>query len=70
MKVILASNNANKLREMQQILSPLGWEICGEGCRTPFGAGENGETFEENSLIKAGAVRRRRGFRPLPMIPA
>ena len=27
MKVILASNNANKLREMQQILSPLGWEI-------------------------------------------
>ena len=27
MRVILASNNANKLREMQQILSPLGWEI-------------------------------------------
>ena len=27
MRVILASNNENKLREMQAILSPLGWEI-------------------------------------------
>lgn len=40
MKVILASNNANKLREMQQILSPLGWEILRQkDVGAPFGAG-------------------------------
>lgn len=27
MKIILASNNKNKLREMKEILSPLGYEV-------------------------------------------
>ena len=57
MKVILASNNANKLREMQQILSPLGWEILRQkNVGLHLEPDENGETFEENSLIKASGL--------------
>lgn len=57
MRVILASNNENKLREMQQILSPLGWEILRQkDVGLHLDPDENGETFEDNSRIKAEAV--------------
>lgn len=57
MKVVLASNNMNKLREMQQILSPLGWEILRQSdLGLHIDPEENGTTFEENSKIKAVAV--------------
>ena len=63
MRVILASNNANKLREMQQILSPLGWEILRQkNVGLHLEPDENGETFEENSLIKAEAVMKVSGL--------
>lgn len=63
MRVILASNNANKLREMQQILSPLGWEILRQkDVGLHLEPDENGETFEENSLIKAEAVMKVSGL--------
>ena len=63
MRVILASNNENKLREMQAILSPLGWEILRQkdvGLR--LDPDENGLTFEENSRIKAVAVMEASGL--------
>ena len=54
MKVILASNNENKLREMKEILSPLGWEILRpKELGLSLDPDENGTTFEENSAIKA-----------------
>lgn len=63
MKVILASNNQNKLREMKAILSPLGWEILS---MKEFGVQiepeETGTTFEENSFIKAEAVMKVSGL--------
>ena len=63
MKVVLASNNRNKLREMKQILEPLGWEIL---CQSDLGLHiepeENGSTFEENSAIKAVAVMEASGL--------
>ena len=63
MRVILASTNANKLREMQQILSPLGWEILRQkNVGLHLEPDENGETFEENSLIKAEAVMKVSGL--------
>ena len=46
MKLILASNNAHKLREFKQILSPLGIEIISQseaGCH--FEVDETGTTF-------------------------
>lgn len=57
MKVVLASNNPNKLREMKAILSPLGWEILSQKeAGVHVEPDENGLTFEENSFIKAQAV--------------
>ena len=57
MKLILASNNAHKLREFTEILSPLGIEIVSQsdaGCH--FEVDETGTTFEENAYLKAAAV--------------
>ena len=57
MKLILASNNAHKLREFREILSPLGIEIIPQseaGCH--FEVDETGTTFEENAYLKAEAV--------------
>ncbi len=57
MKLILASNNKDKLREFKEILEPLGYEIRSqreEGINIE--AEETGDTFFENSAIKARAV--------------
>lgn len=57
MKLILASNNAHKLREFREILNPLGIEIIPQseaGCH--FEVDETGTTFEENAYLKAAAV--------------
>lgn len=63
MKLILASNNTHKLREFDQILSPLGIEIIPQseaGCH--FEVDETGETFEENAYLKAVAVTKVTGL--------
>lgn len=56
-KLVMATNNANKLREAREILAPLGIEIISQ---KQAGADaqpeENGATFAENALIKAKAV--------------
>lgn len=63
MKVVLASNNANKLREMKAILAPLGWEILSQReTGVHVEPDENGETFEANSYIKAQAVMEATGL--------
>lgn len=57
MKIILATNNENKLREVREILSPTGIAVISQ-----FEAGayieveENGKTFAENAYLKAKAV--------------
>lgn len=58
MKVIAATKNKGKIREMSEILSPLGIEIIPqEDMRIEVDVEETGDTFEKNSLIKARAVR-------------
>lgn len=53
-KIMIATNNANKLREAREIFSPLGIEVV-----SPREAGvsadpeETGTTFRENAYIKA-----------------
>ena len=57
MKVVVASNNPNKIREMKAILAPLGWELMSQaeaGCHVE--PEETGATFSENARIKADAV--------------
>ncbi|MDE6021419.1 MAG: XTP/dITP diphosphatase [Ruminococcus sp.] len=57
MRVILASNNKNKLREMAQILLPFGMEVISQrDAGADFEVEENGTTFRENAEIKAAAV--------------
>lgn len=56
-KLVFATNNENKLREVKEILLPLGISVISQkvsGC--DIEPEENGMTFEENSAIKARAV--------------
>ena len=56
-KMILASGNPHKLREFREILEPLGCEVISQhDAGIDVDPEENGETFLENSAIKARAI--------------
>lgn len=52
-KVVLASGNAGKLREFQQLLSNCGFEVVPQSDFFSESADETGLTFFENAIIKA-----------------
>ncbi|MBR4319809.1 MAG: non-canonical purine NTP pyrophosphatase, partial [Oscillospiraceae bacterium] len=57
MKIVMATNNQNKLREAREIFSPLGIEILSQkDAGVSVNPEENGQTFAENAFIKAKAV--------------
>ena len=57
MKFVLATQNPKKLKEMSAILSDLGVEVVSEAdLGVKIEVEETGETFAENSLLKAKAV--------------
>ncbi len=63
MKFVLASNNANKLREMRELLDGEGIELVSQreaGC--DFAVEESGDSFEENAFLKAIAVTKAAGL--------
>lgn len=63
MKFVLASKNPHKLVEMQDILDQLGVEVVLESdVGVDIDVEETGETFEENSLLKAKAVMEATGL--------
>jgi XTP/dITP diphosphohydrolase len=64
-KVVLASNNPGKIRELQVLLAPLGFEIVAQGALRIPDAEETGSSFAENALIKA---RHAAGSSGLPAI--
>ena len=53
MKLVLASNNAKKLRELQALITPLGVELVTQGALGIPEAEEPHITFVENALAKA-----------------
>jgi len=53
MKLVLASNNAKKLKELREILTPHGWELIAQGALGVSEAEEPHCTFVENALAKA-----------------
>ncbi|MCM1507037.1 MAG: RdgB/HAM1 family non-canonical purine NTP pyrophosphatase [Ruminococcus flavefaciens] len=56
-KIVMATNNENKLREAREILSPLGIEVVSQKeAGVSIDPEENGITFADNALIKAQAI--------------
>ena len=57
-KIIAATRNVNKLREMNQILGGLGMSVVSrdDAGIPPFEVEEDGDTFEENSFKKANEI--------------
>ena len=53
MKIVLASNNAGKLAELQVLFAPLGVELVRQGALGISEAEEPFRTFVENALAKA-----------------
>ena len=63
MKFVLATQNMKKLEEMQKVLSELGVEVVSEAeLGVKIEVEETGETFDENSLLKAKAVMEATGL--------
>ena len=63
MKLVLASKNPKKLREMRDILSELGVEVISEAdAGVDVDVEETGATFAENALLKAQAVAQASGL--------
>ena len=51
--LVLASGNAGKLRELEPLLTPLGWDVRPQSEWSVDEAVEDGLTFVENAIIKA-----------------
>ena len=57
MKIIFATGNANKMKEIRMILADLGMEILSmKEAGIDVDVVEDGDTFEANALIKAKAI--------------
>lgn len=52
-RLVLASNNAGKLAELQTLFAPLGIELVAQGALNISQADEPFHTFVENALVKA-----------------
>ncbi len=53
MRVVLASANAGKLRELEALLGPVGWQLVPQAQLGVESVPETGTTFVENALLKA-----------------
>lgn len=63
MKMVLASKNPKKMKEMNEILSGMGVEVCLQSdVGIDIDVEETGTTFEENSRLKAQAVMEASGL--------
>lgn len=62
MKIVLASNNAKKLGELQALFAPLGVELVTQGSLGISEAEEPFESFVENALTKARHAARASGL--------
>jgi len=64
-KLVLASNNPGKLREMRALLAPLGYEVIAQAELGIEEAEEPHDTFVENALAKARHASRASGLAAL-----
>ena len=61
-KLVLASGNAGKLREFQQLLQPLACEVVAQSVLGVPDADETGLSFVENAILKARHAARLTGL--------
>ena len=61
-KLVIATHNAGKLREMHALLAPYGIEAMSAGELNLPEPEETGTTFAENALLKAHAAAQASGF--------
>ncbi|MDE7353425.1 MAG: XTP/dITP diphosphatase [Acetatifactor sp.] len=56
-RIVFATGNQGKMREIREILGDLGMEVCSmKEAGISIDIEENGQTYEENAMIKARAV--------------
>ena len=60
--ILIATNNAGKAREYGEMLSPLGIDVKTLADFPHFAIDENGQTFQENALIKARTAVKQLGL--------
>ena len=61
-RVVLASGNAGKLRELHALLAPLGMDVVAQSDFDISGVEETGESFVENAILKARHAARVSGL--------
>ncbi|WP_317931416.1 RdgB/HAM1 family non-canonical purine NTP pyrophosphatase [Halioxenophilus sp. WMMB6] len=61
-KLVLASGNAGKLKELQRLLAPLGFEVVLQSELGVTEADETGLSFVENAILKARNAARQTGL--------
>jgi XTP/dITP diphosphohydrolase len=62
MRIVLATGNAGKHRELQALLLPRGIEVVAQSQFTAVGAEETGLSFIENAILKARHAARASGL--------
>jgi XTP/dITP diphosphohydrolase len=62
MRVVLATSNPGKQRELQSLLAPLGYEVLLQSSLGIDAPEETGATFEANALLKARHAARLAGL--------
>jgi XTP/dITP diphosphohydrolase len=60
--IVIASNNAGKLREIEALLAPAGFHLIPQGQLELDAAEETGLTFVENAILKARHAARATGL--------
>lgn len=61
-KIVLATGNAGKVREMSSLLSDFGFEVLAQSDFNLIDAEETGSTFVENAIIKARHAAKETGL--------
>lgn len=61
-RIVLASGNAGKIRELTELLRPMGAEIVPQSQRQVEECEETGLTFVENAILKARNAARQTGM--------
>ncbi len=64
-RLVVATHNAGKLREIRELLAPFGFDTVSAGELGLPEPEETGSTFEENAVLKARAAAQASGFAAL-----